>query len=383
MSINFLFLRDFKCHVALDLPLAPFTILTGLNSAGKSTVCHALALLGQSIREGGHRSRDELLLNGDLVRLGNVGDVQNQSTDQQVFEITLRNETAEVTWRFTGERRNPKAVLHSGEIRAFDGSRKIDFQNVSLGEGVEKPIAVLLRDLEFLTTLRSDPAEVIATIDSDSDHRIGTLGEGAVPLLYLNDQAHISESLRIADVPPTLPRQVEAWMRHFFPGFAMEIQPVDSAMEIMTLRIRTELSGEFHQPPNVGYGPYYALPMVTAALSRTPGQLLMLDSPEAHLHPSCQNEVAKFLAKVAASGVQVLVETHNDHFINGARIAVRNGEIPASNVILHYFGEFTEDGHAHQHSTISINREGVLDHWPEGFCDQYEADLANLTKWKQ
>ena len=273
MSINFLSLRDFKCHVALDIPLAPFTILTGLNSAGKSTVCHALALLGQSIREGGRRSRDELLLNGDLVRLGNVGDVQNQATDQKVFEITLRNETAEVSWQFTGERRDPKAVLHNGELRALDGSRQIDLSD-------EEPITVLLRDLEFLTTLRRDPAEVIATIDNDSDHRIGTLGEGAVPLLYLKDQTHVSEPLRIDGVPPTLPRQVEAWMRHFFPGFAMEIQPVDSAMEIVTLRIRTELSGEYHQPPNVGYGPYYALPIVTAALSRSPGQLLMLDSPD-------------------------------------------------------------------------------------------------------
>ncbi|MXZ31899.1 MAG: DUF3696 domain-containing protein [Gammaproteobacteria bacterium] len=383
MSINFLSLREFKCHVALDLPLAPLTVLTGLNSSGKSTVCQALALLGQSFRGGGHIPRNELLLNGDLVRLGNVGDVQNQSTDQQIFGITLRDETAEVAWRFTGERRNSKAMLHSGKFRALDGSRETDFCNVSIGERVEEPIAILLQDLEYLTTLRRDPAEVIAAIDSDLQNRIGSLGEGTVPLLYLNDQEQISENLRIDGIPPTLPRQVEAWMQHFFPGFAMEIQPVGSAMEVITLRIRTELSGEFHLPPNVGYGPYYVLPIVTAALSRTPGQLLILDSPEAHLHPSCQNEIAKFLAKVAASGVQVLVETHNDHFINGARIAVRDGRIPAENVIVHYFGDIAMDGDLHQHSTISIDHEGILDHWPKGFFDQYEADLASLTKWKQ
>ena len=83
-------------------------------------------------------------------------------------------------------------------------------------------------------------------------------------------------------------------MNKFFPGFAMDIQPADGSMDVLTLRIRTDISGEFHLPSNVGYGPYYALPVVTAALSAKPGGLLILDSPEAHLHPRCQNEMAKF-----------------------------------------------------------------------------------------
>ncbi len=383
MTIDFLSLRDFKCHVALDIQLAPFTVLTGLNSSGKSSVCHALALLAQSFREPGRQSGNELLLNGDLVRLGTLGDIQNQTTDNQFFEVSLRDETSEVAWQFAGDRRNSKAVLHNAESRTLNGTGEKVFSDVSLDGNGEHFVVDILRNLEFLTTLRSDPAEIISTLGSDFNNRIGPLGKGAVPILYLNDQTHVSESLRIGNVPPTLPRQVEAWMRHFFPGFAMEIQPVDSAMDHVTLRIRTESSGEFHLPSNVGYGPYYLLPVVVAALTRTPGQLLMLDSPEAHLHPSCQNEVAKFLGLVAASGVQVLVETHSDHFVNGTRIAVYEKKIAAENVILHYFGGLLEDGDAHRHSTISIDSEGLLDHWPSGFCDQYETDLSSLTKWSR
>lgn len=113
-----------------------------------------------------------------------------------------------------------------------------------------------------------------------------------------------------------------------------------------------------------------------------PGQRLMLDSPEAHLHPSCQNEIAKFLAKVAATGVQIIVETHNDHFINGARQAVKNEAIPSESVLLHYFGAASPDDDAHAHSMIAIDSAGVLDHWPKGFCDQYELDLARLAEWE-
>lgn len=240
----------------------------------------------------------------------------------------------------------------------------------------------LLRSLEYLTILRQDPAEMSSSIGKDYEGRLGTKGEATVAFLYLNDQTKVNESLCLTHAPPTLPRQVEALMRHFFPGFAMEIQPADSGLDVLTLRIRTDQAGEFHLPANVGYGPYYVLPVVTAALSRSPGQLLMVDSPEAHLHPSCQSEMAKFLAKVASTGVQILVETHNDHFINGVRQAVKDQAIAPDSVVIHYFGASEPSESAHAHSTISVAPDGALDHWPKGFCDQYELDLARLTDWK-
>lgn len=381
MNLNFVSLRNFKCHASLDLPLAPFTVLTGLNSAGKTTVCQALALLGQSIRSGGKRSCDELFLNGNLVRLGSVGDIQNQVTEQDSYSITLRNDKVEIAWVFSGERRDSKANLQKGVLRLLSGEKETTFSSVMCDDNDGESVVTLLRDMAYLTNLRNDPADIATAIDSDFDNCIGKMGDGAVGVLYLNDQMKVTESLCKEHTPPTLPRQVESWMHHFFPGFAMDIQP-DSGMDIITLRIRTESEGEFHLPSNVGYGPYYVLPVVTAALSRRPGQLLIVDSAEAHLHPSCQNEIAKFLAKVAATGVQILVETHNDHFINGTRQAVKNKEIAPESVLLHYFGSAKHGDAAHAHSTISINCDGSLDRWPKGFCDQYERDLSKLTDWE-
>ena len=78
----------------------------------------------------------------------------------------------------------------------------------------------------------------------------------------------------------------------------------------------------------------------------------------------------------------LVIETHNDHFINGARKAVKEKEIAADAVLLHYFGAATPDGDAHTHSTIKIDSEGALDQWPKGFFDQYELDLARLAEWE-
>ena len=67
-------LEGFKAFDRLDLALGGLTLLSGLNSSGKSTILQAFALLRQSFDAGmlGGAARNELLLNGPLVELGRV-----------------------------------------------------------------------------------------------------------------------------------------------------------------------------------------------------------------------------------------------------------------------------------------------------------------------
>jgi predicted ATPase len=102
--------------------------------------------------------------------------------------------------------------------------------------------------------------------------------------------------------------------------------------------------------------------------------MLLVENPEAHLHPAGQSKLGRFLARVAGSGVQVVMETHSDHVLNGARLAVANDRtLRARDMLVHYFGES-------QTSVISVNEKGELDHWPMGFFDQIENDLGGLAR---
>jgi predicted ATPase len=106
--------------------------------------------------------------------------------------------------------------------------------------------------------------------------------------------------------------------------------------------------------------------------------LLIVDSPEAHLHPAAQSALGGFLAAVAASGVQVIVETHSDHLLNGIRkaVAVRRTIDPAL-VKIAFFGQDPEP------ARLSISERGSVSDWPAGFFDQLEADLGELTRLRQ
>ncbi len=116
--------------------------------------------------------------------------------------------------------------------------------------------------------------------------------------------------------------------------------------------------------------------MIVAGLLTGPGDLLIVENPEAHLHPGGQSKLGRFLARIAGSGAQVIVETHSDHVLNGVRLAVAEEEVlrPEDGVV-HYFGE-EEAGSV----PIAFSARGELSEWPSGFFDQIEQDLGRLAR---
>ncbi|MCS7141565.1 MAG: AAA family ATPase [Candidatus Nitrosocaldus sp.] len=58
-----------------------------------------------------------------------------------------------------------------------------------------------------------------------------------------------------------------------------------------------------------------------------PNSLLILEEPEAHLHPELQRKMARVLAMLARSGVRVLVTTHSDLLLEEFNILMRLNNI--------------------------------------------------------
>jgi predicted ATPase len=109
------------------------------------------------------------------------------------------------------------------------------------------------------------------------------------------------------------------------------------------------------------------------------GQVVVIDSPEAHLHPFAQSQMGRLLAHFAAAGLQILIETHSDHLLNGVRLAVKDKVLSHEAARIHFFTGASADGHG----VISpvLDAEGGVSEWPDGFFDQTEKDLSRLTGW--
>ena len=81
--------------------------------------------------------------------------------------------------------------------------------------------------------------------------------------------------------------------------------------------------------------------------------------------------------------MQVVLETHSDHVLNGVRRAVKRGVLRADSAALHFFRnreDATRDGGA-QVQSPQLADDGSIDHWPEGFFDQFDRDMNYFAGW--
>jgi predicted ATPase len=109
-----------------------------------------------------------------------------------------------------------------------------------------------------------------------------------------------------------------------------------------------------------------------------PGSLVLLEHPEHRLHPSLVSELGGQIAKAAARGVQIIVETHSDHILNGIRVAVHGGSISPEKVGLNHFS--LNEMEATEIKVLKIDRRGRIDRWPLGFFDEWDNALEKLLE---
>ena len=371
-------LRLFKCFELLRLPVAPLTLLSGPNSSGKSSVLQALVLLHQTMRE--HEWATRLALNGNGVRLGTVVDVVDEVHGRTGFEIGVTFDDDACHWVFEGERREMSLRVRRLSLNGavIDEPQMLrHLLPLEDGRRVSR-LAGRIRRLTYITAERVGPQEAYALEDPDDADVVGTRGEHTVSVLHWRRDDPVTGALTLADAAPRLLQQVEARMRTLFPGCDVNLQPLPRTNAV-ALGLRTSRETEFHRPVHTGFGLTQILPIVVAALAEAEGGIMLVENPEVHLHPAGQALMGGFLADVARAGVQVIVETHSDHVLNGIRRAVKSGRLAPEQVAVHFFKPRSEEG-AQVHSP-ALDATGNIDVWPAGFFDQFDKDMNYFAGW--
>ncbi|ARQ68078.1 hypothetical protein CAG99_03825 [Streptomyces marincola] len=371
--IDRLTLVNFKAFRRLELPLGPLTLLTGLNSSGKSSVLQALALLRQSFentRSAG--SARGLLLNGDLVELGSARDVLHD--DFGPADDLLDADTPVVG-----------LVAEAGRAFRFVGLYDPEEPDEDLMETrVPRPLPEFLAlPFQYLHADRITPAVTYPRSRQVAIDRefLGVRGEHTVNYLRHYGEREVPDGpLRHSGASsPQLRDQTVAWMQELCPGVNLQASAIEGTDSV---RLSYGFGGTAginasrrRRPTNVGFGLTYALPIVVACLTAVPGSLILLENPEAHLHPKGQSRMAALIAAGAACGAQLVVETHSDHVLNGVRLAVKRGILRPDDTVIHFF---RGDGSGAEVISPRVDKDGMLAQWPEGFFDEWENSLDQL-----
>ncbi|MFI2369029.1 DUF3696 domain-containing protein [Streptomyces sp. NPDC018833] len=392
--IDRLTLHNFKAFRDVSLPLGPLTLLTGLNSSGKSSVLQSIALLRQSYEAGDLAVSEYIpeaqragltvsvmnqgfLLNGELVGLGTGEDVLHEDFAEEEARIGLAVDEGPFHYGWTVEYEAEQNLLPL-----------LDVDLPFTSEGRDRPAgpqavapSFLTAPFQYLHADRISPAEFYPRDHHAAIGRafLGVRGEHTVNFLrhHTRDEVPAGPLRHPAAASDLFLDQAAAWMGELCPGVDIQAAAVKGADAV-------QLSYGFQgtlgptrrrRPSNVGFGLTYVLPIVVACLTARPGSLVLLENPEAHLHPQGQTRMAALAAAAAAQGAQVIMETHSDHVINGVRLAVKQGQLAPESVVLHYF---RGDGTGVEVVSPRVDTDGMLDQWPEGFFDELENTLDQL-----
>lgn len=364
--------------------LKSINVLTGINGRGKSTLLQAMLLPKQSLLES--RWNDKLVLNGDYVRLGNAIDVRNES-NRRVMPIVFDYITdyGNITLQFSAEDGDAQKLplIMANEFIYTDDIRLTNFiPDVSLG--TNKGLSDVLSHITYVAAERKGPD--LNYPPAPEHGQMDAMGTYAPSLLALHKDDTFSNDVLegLTDIFPnididdlsgnSLNSLINFWLTQMFGMTEVDAKYVSEA-NVYVLNIVSSLKKNASKPTNVGFGYGYVLPILVAGLTALYGDVLVIENPEAHLHPKAQSILGKFLTWIACyRGVQLFVETHSEHIVNSFRVMVSQEVLTSSSLNILFFDERYEQ-YAVQ---IPVNEKGRISEWPEFFFDQEEKDLDIL-----
>ena len=364
-------LDNFKCFEHFYIPLRKLTLIAGVNGAGKSSVIQSLLLLRQSCLDKDTDWKQALVIRGGLVDLEDASQLLYAGADTGTPNIHIEVENDETeTLAFDMEASSTK-IAKSTYIGELDKAK----QNWSLFRD----------DFVYLYADRQHPRSKYVKEASRLDSRLGDkfANNAAFRLAQAvnkNEQIVIKELKHKDALDTTVARNVNAWINYVMGssvGVTAEETEKDKEAKLV-YSVRNKLGEELQLSPlNMPFGNSYVLPIVLAVLTAPEGSMILIENPESHLHPSAQIRLGELLSCAANVGVQIVVETHSDHLMNGIRMACHQGLIRNNDIEMDLIG-VEQDGITHSRQNVRLDSDGYVESWVPGFFDEWETALKSL-----
>ncbi|MGR7911448.1 DUF3696 domain-containing protein [Lysinibacillus capsici] len=350
-------INNFKCFDNINVNLNKASLLLGANSGGKSSFIQALLLSQMSLKSvsTGEKSLD-LITNSYGLNLFSFDEIIYNNASDDFFSVSLNYDknVSKIIFKPTDDTnvveislsdeslKTSKEIIYLSADRAISKYQKSgNINNIQLGQSNEY--------LGFI--IEKGRQKNVIKVDKKRNH-------------------WGSKETSVLDI------QINEWLNYILPNSRVNAKNngIDNSYSLLFGD-----NSNLHQT-NVGYGISFILPIIIAGLIAKEGSVIIVENPELHLHPQAQSNIATFLAVIAASGVQVIIETHSEHIVNGFRKAVLFSQNPLTNteLTINYFN-FRDKCTVEE---VLLNELAEITQWPDGFMDQEDKDLFEIRKMR-
>lgn len=394
--IDKLVLKNFRGIRHADVLVAPITLLTGPNNAGKSTLMYALLVL-KNIISNPTQPLDSFF-NLGFLNLG--GFKQAAFVKDESLGLYLGVETSDTEKDLVGHY-GVLVTKHGGTLklgisRPFSLSLELEvtfpyalnlnasgtFEHKSRSfqvtwNGLTPTIAITNGQsdgaVKELSALLQTPLEHIRKVDMVPLRRgFSKPVYAAVPVtpqLLTDDEVATvlaSDSDLLGRVDHALERILNRNLVVFTP-------PTTATSYLQT---RDRETGATYELVNEGFGTNQ-LVFLLAKIYKDSTELVCIEEPEIHLHPSAISKFVERLARTVQEPLPVrkrhfIISTHSEHFLTALLGLVAKGTLQAEDIGLYYFSRKEYETTLER---CEVTEKGQVKGGLRGF---YEAELAGL-----
>ncbi len=351
------------------------TVLAGGNGAGKSTVIQSFLLFAQTFKRKDFANIPKMLyINDYFCELGSSNRLLNYSADEETIEFVFKDQNDNEVEFVTSQDKQDLNILNIDNIEEV-------LESLNISNALN-----FVAFFDFIGADRFGPKSFHHTDSNFSRINVGKFGEYTALILH----HHKLKSLD--NMSGDLLHNVNLWLSKIFGYVQVDTQFIDEA-NIAMIKVKNHPKGEYENPVNMPYGVSYLLPIIVSCLVRNipkselfedfkspveENEMVIIENPEAHLHPSAQSMLGVFLA-IMSKYMQIVIETHSEHIINGIRLATIEDFVDHNNISINFF-EASVDNFEPDITNIKIDIMSDLTDWPRGFFDQQTVDIGTIFK---
>lgn len=314
-----------------------------------------------------------LSLQGEFINLGTYSDVLNSYSNISNFSIGLKYKTDIIEdtlfLQFISTPDTPffaqmTDIIINGQSRSDSlvSLNPSDKESAKVTTSSSDSICLqMLKDIKYIAANRMGV--------TNSERRLGTnititpQGENVLNILAISHPSFLAE--------------VEYELSRILSGASIKLMNRTDSIELYL--DSTDNSRNQYKPINVGFGYGYVLPVIVQTLLAKQNSVLILENPESHLHPGAQSRLMDFLVKKSKEkNLQLIIESHSDHIVNGLRVAVKEGIVSSMDTSILHFERAKDNSESPNIERIEISGNGALSFYPEDFMDEWTKQLLNL-----
>lgn len=228
-----------------------------------------------------------------------------------------------------------------------------------------------LKNIRYLSPVRARPSRYSVHYTEDNDE-LSSDGRNASHVLWTRRHEKVlfqGEYLQLAEA---VNQSIELMQ------LKQKVAPTKDGSVLYKVSVEQKSSSKRVSLSDVGFGYSQVLPVVLICLLSSPDNLILIEQPEIHLHPSAAAALADFFIAVIKDGRKLVIETHSQELIHKLRLRVIEEADLAERININYVDSV--DGIESEVRQFKLDRNGNFPKFPVGFLDESENIAREILK---